>query len=328
MDQQEDAPAERMAGDRRFSLEGTLAKPSKKAAQGVRAAKSSLHPSRIGMPDYQPGEDVKTGARYSPPDDTYAGLTGQQMDCRERGLRTNIPNRCGEQSLVIGKTVADDSEGRVVKTARRVDFSMYQQAQRNPILHDYETDPQKRQLGGPNAYTYSPHSEEYSMFKRKNWDQLTSDERKHMIRGRTEALYRICGAQDLCPAATHEISKCDRPASAAVKRFNDRRLLAPFEVGRVARGRHPVQSQDVESPIFRDTLYWIGANADHQRMIQENKQGWIKEKSQDLRNGGYPPGGAPSPFKGYPNSRTSTACSSRSSQASSRSGYSGTGSRR
>merc|ERR1711904_585264 len=104
---------------------------------------------------------------------------------------------------------------------------------------------------------------------------------------------------------------------------NDRRLLAPFEVGRVARARHKTKNQYSESPTFRDTLYWIGAQAEHERMIEENKQGWVKErKPMDPGYRGYPSRGAPSPFGGYPNSRSSTATgSSISSQVSSRSGY-------
>eukprot|EP00746_Dinoflagellata_sp_MGD_P123211 gnl/MRDRNA2_/MRDRNA2_57897_c0_seq1.p1 gnl/MRDRNA2_/MRDRNA2_57897_c0~~gnl/MRDRNA2_/MRDRNA2_57897_c0_seq1.p1 ORF type:complete len:390 (-),score=49.19 gnl/MRDRNA2_/MRDRNA2_57897_c0_seq1:123-1292(-) len=320
MDQHEDAAPDRGAGARRFSLEGELAKPAKKLVSAVRAARSSLHASRIGMPSYQPGEDVKTGARYSPPDDTYAGISGARMDCKDRGLRTNIPNRCGGDSLDIAN--ASIGQGTVVKTARRVDFSMYQR-QRNPILHDYETDPEKRQRGGPNASTFDPMEEEYSVFKRKHWQNLTGEEKKHMIRGRKEALYRICGAQDLCPAGTADTATYDRPASAAVVRYNDRRLLAPFEVGRVARARNDEKNQYSESPIFRDTLYWIGAQAEHERMKEENKQGWIKErKPQDPRSAGYPAHGAPSPFSQHSSSRASTAYSSRSSCASSRSGYS------
>jgi len=217
-----------------------------------------------------------------------------------------------------------------VKTARRVDFSMYQ-TQRNPILHDYETGPETRQRGGCSAAEYSPMKEQYSVFKWTKWQDLNHQEKKHMISGRKEALYRIAGAQDLCPAGTEDVATYDRPASGAVVRYNDRRLLAPFEVGRVARARHPQRNSHLESEPLRDSLYWETAQEEHQRMIEDNKKGWIKErKPKDPGYGGkylagYPPHrGAPSPFSGgYSNSRSSTTCSSRYSQASGSSVYSG-----
>merc|ERR1719310_675632 len=103
------------------------------------------------------------------------------MDAHVSGVRTNIPTKCGGETLHIGMPVVNiPGQNPVLKTARRVDMTMYQD-QRNPILHDYDTHPERRQRGGPNSSAYHPWEEDYSVFKGKSWKDLTESEKKHVI---------------------------------------------------------------------------------------------------------------------------------------------------
>merc|ERR1712070_478394 len=106
--------------------------------------------------------------------------------------------------------------------------------------------------------------EDYNIFKKKNLKDLSETERKVLNQRRIlavdnhKATYRIAGDQDLLPGGTKEFSKADRPASTTLHKYNDKRLLAGFELDRISKRRHPAVRTNMESRDLRHSIYWVG----------------------------------------------------------------------
>merc|ERR1712224_698814 len=130
----------------------------------------------------------------------------------------------------------------------------------------------ERRRKGEAKPLFMENREDYNIFKKKNLKDLSEHEKKVLYQRRILAVdnhkstYRIAGDQDLFPGGTKEFSKSDRPASTSLHRFNDKRLLAGFELDRISKRRHPVVRTNMESRDLRHSIYWVGREAERQAM--------------------------------------------------------------
>lgn len=127
--------------------------------------------------------------------------------------------------------------------------------------------------------------ESYNLLKNKK-KGLTEEDRDRLYQYRTLAVdnhkqtYRIAGDQDLIPGGRKEFSKADRPASTALHQYNDKRLLAGFELERISKRRHADVRTNMESPELRHSMYWVGRELERHAMTMS---GVMPRRSEEER---------------------------------------------
>lgn len=153
----------------------------------------------------------------------------------------------------------------------------------DPITHTTDEEKERRNKGEARPH-FMENREDYNIFKKKDVKDLNEHEKKVMYQRRILAVdnhkstYRIAGDQDLLPGGTKLFSKADRPASTALHKFNDKRLLAGFELDRISKRRHKTIRTNMESRDLRHCIYWVGREEERQAMTD---RGYFENRGRD-----------------------------------------------
>eukprot|EP00746_Dinoflagellata_sp_MGD_P008643 gnl/MRDRNA2_/MRDRNA2_117318_c0_seq1.p1 gnl/MRDRNA2_/MRDRNA2_117318_c0~~gnl/MRDRNA2_/MRDRNA2_117318_c0_seq1.p1 ORF type:complete len:505 (+),score=64.69 gnl/MRDRNA2_/MRDRNA2_117318_c0_seq1:63-1577(+) len=261
-------------------------------------------PEKVRGPRYNPPDDTYAGTSSNRLDQRDRGLRTKiegnvgtianislQWVSDTQGRQDHHPFHCldpgtigysaGTNSAAITKAPTTNfvaSRGRIpnmLPEKANIHKADEHLAATDPITHSYDEAGERRRKGEAKPL-FMENREDYNIFRKKNLKDLSEHEKKVLYQRRILAVdnhkstYRIAGDQDLLPGGTKEFSKSDRPASTALHRFNDKRLLAGFELDRISKRRHPVVRTNMESKDLRHAIYWVGREAERQAMAEHN----------------------------------------------------------